>query len=159
MLVLFDIGSDKRFSFVIPGVNYNLICSADNFQWKIWWNRENKKNQNSIGNSIKNLNCNYFLMELLMDILLKEFDELKPDSSPFCPSFCFAKKKKNSNPYSYFLTNRATTNNQCWSKSIKSINIPLLVQFIYDLYVRVCLWFEGNWFYLSFDKIEFDFVT
>jgi hypothetical protein len=33
-------------------------------------------------------------MELLMDILLKEFDELEPNSSPFCPSFCFAKKKK-----------------------------------------------------------------
>jgi hypothetical protein len=29
-----------------------------------------------------------------MDILLKEFDELEPDSSPFWPSFCFAKKKK-----------------------------------------------------------------
>jgi hypothetical protein len=32
-------------------------------------------------------------MELLMDIFLKEFDELEPDSSPFCPSFCFEKKK------------------------------------------------------------------
>ena len=84
-------------------------------------------------------------MELLMDILLKEFDELEPNSSPFCPSFFFCKKKKkNSNPYSYFLTNRATTNHRCRSKSIKSINIPLLVQFIYDLYVRVCLGFEGN---------------
>jgi len=102
MLVLFDIGSDRRFSFVIAGVNYDVICSADNFQWKIWWNRENKKNQNSIGNSIKNMNYNYFLMELLMDILLKEFDELELDSSPFCPSFCFAKKKKTATPTPIF---------------------------------------------------------
>jgi hypothetical protein len=68
-------------------------------------------------------------------------------------------KKKNSNLYYYFLTNLATTNYRFRSKSIKIINIPLLVQFIYDLYVSVCLWFEGNWFYLSFDKIEFNFVT
>lgn len=33
-----------------------------------------------------------------MDILLKELDELEPNSSPFCPSFCFVKKKKKQQP-------------------------------------------------------------
>jgi hypothetical protein len=28
-----------------------------------------------------------------------------------------------------------------------------------DLYVRVCLEFRRNWFYLSFDEIKFDFIT
>jgi hypothetical protein len=27
------------------------------------------------------------------------------------------------------------------------------------LYVRVCIKFKRNWFYLSFDEIEFDFIT
>jgi hypothetical protein len=30
---------------------------------------------------------------------------------------------------------------------------------MYDLYVKVCLGFKGNWILLSFDEIEFDFVT
>jgi hypothetical protein len=102
MLVLFDIGSDKRFSFVIAGVNYDVICSADNFQWKNWWNRENKKIKIPLEILSKIWIIIIFLMELLMDILLKEFDELELDSSPFCPSFCFAKKKKKQQPLLLF---------------------------------------------------------
>jgi len=30
---------------------------------------------------------------------------------------------------------------------------------MHDLYVRVYIKFERNWFYLSFDEIEFDFIT
>jgi len=33
-------------------------------------------------------------MELLMDILLKELDELKPNSSPFYPTFVLQNRKK-----------------------------------------------------------------
>jgi hypothetical protein len=30
---------------------------------------------------------------------------------------------------------------------------------MYDLYVRVCLGLRGNWILLSFDEIDFDFIT
>ena len=94
MLVLFDIGSDKRFSFVIAGVNYDVICSADNFQWKNWWNRENKKNQNSIGNSIKNLNYNYFFDGIANGYFVERIWWIRTWQFSLLPLLLFCKKKK-----------------------------------------------------------------